>query len=221
MAAPRNSRAALAARTTRSFSVRPGIEIRATGDLTLDGRLESDAWRFEERRACSLCVRAMICASIVRCRMVSTAVTRHNGFLLTLTATPGATGSWPALTSMPPIRWGCCDAPGLAGRTGNFDIAAGIITPSSTTPRMVRTGTGTIEVAAAGNIRFGNQASVLYTAGVVGDGIRLGGAGSLKSRVPHARRRHQHQRAVATSMGAQSNQLVTDWLWRTGRGGGT
>jgi filamentous hemagglutinin len=117
-----------------------------------------------------------------------------------------------------------------ADRDGDFFIAPG--NPSATpggvsTFRMVRTGTGSIEVAAAGDFILGNRASVLYTAGrASADGVRLGtgavglggraypvGGGDIRLLV-----QGDIVGADASGPAAQfTNQLVTDWLWRVGK----
>lgn len=86
-------------------------------------------------------------------------------------------------------------------------------------PRMVRTGTGSIDIAASGNLVLANQASVIYTAGVRGAGIELdspqsaGGLGGLG----YPERGGDIRIAVGRDIiGAPSTQLFTDWLLRTG-----
>ncbi len=199
------------------FAVRPGIEVRASGDLTLTADWNLNPWRFGDQPG----VLTLRAGDDLRFdRSLSDGfdnITGANNFLLTSTA-----DSWSYrliagsdFNAADPL--GLLDVSALTGRTGNFEIAAGIVSPTNSTPRMVRTGTGSIEVAAAGNISFGNQASVLYTAGIVGDGIPLGGAASLDNRAYPTRGGDITMRAGGNIQGAQSNQLVTDWLWRAGR----
>lgn len=113
---------------------------------------------------------------------------------------------------------------------GNFVIAAG--NPSNnagivSTFRMVRTGTGSIDVAASGDFRLGNRASVLYTAGAASPTGTLIGTGSvgLGGRVYPVRGGDISIAVLGDIIGGDpqaaangfGNQLVTDWLWRSGK----
>lgn len=108
--------------------------------------------------------------------------------------------------------------------SGSFRIAPG--TPSRATasaqaapvPVLVRTGTGRIDVVAARNFELGNRASVLYTAGRASDlGVRLSNAGGLGGRAYPTGGGDISIRAGNDVIGAATNQLVTEWLWRTGQ----
>jgi len=91
---------------------------------------------------------------------------------------------------------------------GDFKLAAG---------QLVRTGTGSIDVAAAGDIELADQKSVIYTAGhnattlpdtefqVPAKAVYPTGGGDLRLR------------AGGDIVAAPSSQLVTDWLYRQGR----
>ncbi len=114
--------------------------------------------------------------------------------------------------------------------SGDVVIAAGNPSSSSATVstfRMVRTGNGSIDVAASGDFILGNRASVLYTAGLasstgalLGTGaIGLGGrgypvdGGDIRLSV-------DGDIVGANALGPATdftNQLVTDWLWRVGK----
>ena len=110
---------------------------------------------------------------------------------------------------------------------GSVSVASGGLSNSSaggaSTPTMIRTGTGSIDIAAAGDLKLGNQASVIYTAGAgysgsvaTGDGTTLDpylglpvlsypvGGGSVSINVGQ------------NVLGATSDQLFTNWLWRSG-----
>jgi len=82
----------------------------------------------------------------------------------------------------------------------------------------VRTGNGRIDVSAAGDLVFGNQASVIYTAGVATDGIRLPQRGDLGNRTYPDQGGDVEVRVGRDIIGPNSDQLFTAWLWRTGRG---
>lgn len=118
----------------------------------------------------------------------------------------------------------------VAGSTGNIELAAGTVDAGTRAPApiMVRTGTGSIDIAAAGDLEFGvspitgqagtNRASVIYTAGEnSGAGVALPelsnlayptGGGNININVG------------GDILGAPTNQLVTSWLWRAGQAPG-
>ncbi|MDE2450942.1 MAG: filamentous hemagglutinin family protein [Gammaproteobacteria bacterium] len=104
---------------------------------------------------------------------------------------------------------------------GSVSVAAGLLNPGTQT--MIRTGTGSIDIAAAADLKLRNQASVIYTAGAgytgsvaTGDGTTLDpylglpvlsypvGGGNVSINVGQ------------DVLGATSNQLFTNWLWRSG-----
>ena len=89
--------------------------------------------------------------------------------------------------------------------------------PAPYTPTMVRTGDGFIDVSASGNFLLGSQASLLYTAGVAGDGISLPGrVGSLQGRAYPTDGGDIQIAAGGDVTGAVTNQFVNAWLWRVG-----
>lgn len=113
---------------------------------------------------------------------------------------------------------------------GGISLAPGTISSGNVRPRLVavRTGTGSIELASAGDITLGNRASVIYTAGRdTGEGIRLGtGRGTLENR-PYPQQGGDISidaggtlRGVAPDLAwdtsAYGNQLITPWLYRQG-----
>ena len=107
------------------------------------------------------------------------------------------------------------------------------ITGGATAPTMIRTGTGSIEIAAGADLTLGNgtnQAAVIYTAGVpysgptatvsdndlgfstytFGQGLSYPvGGGDVSINVGE------------DVIGAPNNQLFTNWLWRSGESGGS
>ena len=114
-------------------------------------------------------------------------------------------------------RIGCRRSPHVArGRRGTL--------PSRPTQapgfRSIRTGTGSIEIAAAGNIELGNAASTIYTAGIMTEGVNYPGRGAsvaeLGGRMYPDRGGDIRIHAGRDVIGAPTNQLVTDWLWRVG-----
>ena len=114
-----------------------------------------------------------------------------------------------------------------AGLTGDVYIAPGLLLDPNNPfgmctpvcgPTVVRTGTGFIDLAAGRDVVLGNQASVVYTAGTgdlrglplydtdsnfLGLAYPTGGGNVTVS-------------AGRDVVGAPSDQLYTDWLWRAG-----
>ncbi len=89
------------------------------------------------------------------------------------------------------------------------------------TPNMVRTGDGFIDVSASGDFTLGDQASLLYTAGVANGSasaiVLPGRTGSLQGRA-YPTNGGDIQIAVGGNvLGASGNdQFVNSWLWRVG-----
>ncbi len=109
----------------------------------------------------------------------------------------------------------------LAIGGGNIEMAAGTpdtqfhMIPSEV---MVRTGTGNIDLAAAGDLKFGNRASVIYTAGQdSGQGIPLLELANLAYPTAGG---NISINVGGDIVGAPTNQLVTSWLWRAGQAPG-
>jgi hypothetical protein len=101
----------------------------------------------------------------------------------------------------------------------NLTVAPGKISTATQppVPVMVRTGTGDIDIAASGNLVLGNRASVVYTAGANSmRGIALDGLGTNLRLYPD-RGGDIEVDVGGNVVGARTNQLVTDWLWRTGQ----
>jgi hypothetical protein len=91
---------------------------------------------------------------------------------------------------------------------GNFNLAA---------DKLIRTGTGSIDIAAAGDMNLANQKSVIYTAGhdapVLPD---TEFKAPVKAAYP-TEGGDLSLRAGGNIIAAQSNQLITDWQYRQGK----
>ncbi len=109
----------------------------------------------------------------------------------------------------------------LSPDSGDVRLAAGRISTnpmSASDVRSIRTGTGDIEIVAARDFELGNSASVVYTAGVASVGVNIVGPGGLGIGNRYPERGGDVSISAGRDVrGAVSNQLVTDWLWRTGR----
>jgi len=207
-----------------TFSVLPGIEIDAPGDLHLASAWDLSTWRFGPQGTVpgALTIRAggnlYVDASLSD---GFPGFDPYYGYQLT----PGFGASWSYrlvagadFSSSQPLAVRGGSGPALA--SGDVVVARGI--PSDLNgvngPTVIRTGTGFIDIAAARDLVLSNQASVIYTAGAASaQGLELFdtdsgfqgqsypvGGGSVLITVG---------RDVT---GAVSNQLFSDWLWRAG-----
>jgi filamentous hemagglutinin family protein len=96
--------------------------------------------------------------------------------------------------------------------TGSLTVAAGA--PGAMT--MIRTGTGAINIAAAGDVKLTNSDSVIYTAGVADSGVTFRGRGQLAGLLYPTEGGDISISAGRDLVGAQTGDLVTNWLWRVG-----
>jgi filamentous hemagglutinin len=217
--------------TAANFHLLPGIEIvtdENAPDLHLSSTWDLSNWRFNGeagvltlRAAGSLFLDASLSDGFNGVRDLTTNVLpvlrTDDSWSYRLVAGADGGSADPLATSVDPAAGGILLAPGT--------ISEGSLRPK---PIAVRTGTGTIELAAAGDITLGNRAAVIYTAGRdTGEGIRLGGVQpSLQNRAYP-----QHGGDISVSAGgavrgvspdlrgdltAYGNQLITPWLFRTG-----
>ncbi|SFW38994.1 filamentous haemagglutinin family protein [Nitrosovibrio sp. Nv17] len=205
--------AAIASRLGRvgdaAFHVRPGIEVRASGDLTLG----SD-WNLGASRASGE-------PGMLTLRVAGNLNLNGNlsdGFNV---ATPCSSASCSSGTITPATllagdSWGyrlvagadvdAADPLAVRPGAGDVTLAAG---------KLVRTGTGDIRIVAGGDIRLANNQAVIYTAGRAADVVagftvpanaqfsQGGGDVSLK--------------AAGDIVGSPSTQLYSNWLFRQGK----
>ena len=208
---------AVAGQSGLNVSVVPGIEIESSVDLTLATAWDLSTWRFNG------------VAGILTLRSAGNLIfdqSLSDGFdgvgSFTLPTTPGPSWSYRLvagadlnasnLMAVVPLA-------ALPSGEGNVVLAAGIPDGGSVNnppvPNMIRTGTGSISIAAAGDLQFGNQASVIYTAGEASSGgIPLDGLQDLAYPTGGG---NISISVGGDILGAPTNQLVTAWLWRTGQ----
>lgn len=214
--------AALSGNSGLNVSVLPGIEIQSAGDLTLATNWDLSTWRFNGAPGI-LTLRAG--GNLFVQKSLS------DGF-------NGVTGAAAfVLPSQPDQSWSyrlvagadlrasnlmAIEPTGTLAGSGNIEIAPGITegglhkTPAQV---MVRTGTGNIDIAAAGDLEFGNRASVIYTAGQDSNaGVALPELASLAYPTAGG---NINVNVGGDILGAPTNQLVTSWLWRAGQPPGT
>jgi filamentous hemagglutinin len=222
---------ALKGTSALNVSVVPGIEIQSmanpalglTGDLTLGTNWDLSSWRFNGAPGI-LTLRAAGNLSIQQSLSDGfNGVTGADAFVL-----PGvADRSWSyrliAGADLSASDLLSVESPSvLAAGTGNIQISPGRIEGGFQTtpiPVMIRTGTGNIDIAAAGDLQFGNRASVIYTAGQdSGLGIPLPELANLAYPTAGG---NININVGGNIIGAPTNQLVTSWLWRAGQPPGT
>ncbi len=204
---------ALADSSNLNVSVVPGIEIQSTGDLTIPTAWDLSQWRFGTT------------AGILTLRAAGNLIVEgslSDGFngatTMVLPTTPGPSWSYRLVAGADLTASDVMDVLPLSAvpGSGNLEIAGGQVDTINSAPQpvMIRTGTGAIDIAAAGDLTFGNRASVIYTAGEnSGVGIPLSGLGNL------AYPTNGGNISISVGgdiIGAPTNQLVTSWLWRIG-----
>lgn len=198
----------------------PGLEIAAAGDLVLEAGWDLSQWRFNDRAG----VLALRASGDLRIeRSLSDGFAGLDAFVLPDQATESwsyrlVAGADRASADVLAVLAGS----GLPAGKGSLAIAPGdfistdIFQPSDF--RMIRTGTGDIRIRTARDLELGNQASVIYTAGVAGPGIRLDDEFAGLGNLPYPTGGGDIDiRAGGDIRGAISTQLFTDWLWRAGR----
>ena len=186
-----------------SFHLRPGVEIRSTGDLTL-----ANDWNLGASRSAGE-------PGMLTLRAAGDLKLNSNlsdGFNA---ATPFSSGITPAAL-LAGDSWGyrlvggadidAADPMAVKPDGGDAALAAG---------KLVRTGTGDIHIAAGGDIKLADGESAIYTAGRIADAVdgfatpanaqfsQDGGNISLA--------------ALRNIVGTPSAQLYSNWLFRQGR----
>ena len=221
--------AALKGNSGLNVSVLPGIGIQSrantalglNGDLTLATPWDLSTWRFNGapgiltlRAAGNLLIQQSLSDGF-------NGVTGSDAFILP--SVPDQSWSYRLIAgadlNASNLMAVAAPSPGATSAAiGNIEIAAGTLegglqrTPA---PVMVRTGTGNIDIAAAGDLQFGNRASVIYTAGQdSGLGIALPELANLAYPTAGG---NININVGGDIQGAPTNQLVTSWLWRAGQ----
>jgi filamentous hemagglutinin len=211
--------AALKGTSTLNVSVVPGIQIQSAGDLTLGTDWDLSTWRFNGAPGI-LTLRAG--GNLLIQQSLSDGfdgIAGAGAFVLPSIADHSWSYRLIAGANLGASDLMAVESPGsLASGTGNVELAAGVIEAGrqkTPVPVMVRTGTGYIDVAAAGDLQFGNRASVIYTAGQnSGSGIPLPELADLAYPTAGG---NIDVNVGGNIIGAPTNQLVTSWLWRAGQ----
>ncbi|MEL6369060.1 MAG: hypothetical protein AAFQ16_13995, partial [Pseudomonadota bacterium] len=160
------------------FILRPAIAIESTGDLTVDSEFNLFEWRFGDDAPGVLTLRAG--GNLLFNESLNDGFTNASTHTLERTSE-----SWSYklvagadLDAVDPL------ATNASSESGDIVLAPG--TPGAgrrgATYTLIRTGTGNIDLAAARDVVFGNQASVIYTSGIATDGVALSSRGDLGNR---------------------------------------
>ena len=193
-----------------TFSVAPGIEVDSSTGLTLNSDWDLSQWRFGTNGNTPGVLTLRSSGDLVFNGSLSDG---FSGGANSNTLLPLGSGSWTyRLASGADLS--SANALAVSGN-GNFVLSAG----NSAQKKVIRTGTGSIDIASGGSFTLGNQQSVIYTAGAAGPGVTLplrpqqGGLGGLAYPTSGGDISIDVQGSI---VGARSNQLYTNWLWRTG-----
>ncbi|MBI5462534.1 MAG: filamentous hemagglutinin family protein [Gammaproteobacteria bacterium] len=208
------------------FVIRPGIEIRSPGDLRLSADWNLNAWRFNDQPG----VLTLRAGGDLNIGNPATSTTRSStgalsdGFASATTTTsstsvvlPGASWSYRLVAGADQASADVLAVHALDDlpNGGDFKLANGTYSAIAPQTRVVRTGTGDIDIAAAQDFILGNAASVVYTAGEASGGIKLSALGATREYPDNGG--DVRVRAGRDARGVEGNQLVTHWLFRAGR----
>ncbi len=225
-----------------TFSVIPGIEITSSGDMNLVTTWDLSpqnvgpngyTWRFGPNGDIpgALTLRASGSLNLLASLSDGFAGTYiYGGYSLL----PGTGPSWSYrlvggadLSASAPLAVQTANALASAGLNGDVTVAPGLpLDPNNPYglcnpicgPTVVRTGTGFIDIAAGRDVVLGNQASVVYTAGVADpQGLSVADPESnFQGLAFPTGGGNVSVSAGRDVVGAPSDQLYTDWLWRAG-----
>ncbi len=138
--------------------------------------------------------------------------------VFTLPATAGRTWSYRLIAGADLLASDVMQLGASTAGSGTIKISGGVISGGQAArPVMVRTGDGRIDVAASGDLILDNRAALIYTAGLnSNEGIPLDQL-SVGVR-PYPERGGDIQvTTLGNIQGAPTNQIVSEWLWRTGQ----
>ena len=193
------------------FQMRPGVTIESAGDLTVADDINLFNWRFGDA-AGVYTLRAA--GDLLFDASLSDAFDTPTSDLLTYSG-----DSW-SYRLVAGADLAAAD-PMQTARALSGDLVVAPGTPGSgrrgATFTLIRTGNGDIDIAAARDIVLGNQASVIYTAGIATDGVVFPRRGDTGNRTYPDQGGDLSLTAGRDIVGAVSDQLFTSWLWRTGR----
>ncbi len=203
-----------------SFHVRPGVEVRSTRDLTVSAAWNLNEWRFNDepgvltlRAPGNLKINANLSDGFTSALTNTSLNLQASGESWSYRLAAGAD-----LQAADPLAVQQLNQ--LAVGTGSFTLGGGTVATGQALPalRVIRTGTGDIDIAAGRDLVLTNAASVIYTAGhAAADGVPLGASGQLGNRPYPVNGGDLRLHAGGDMLGAPSDQLITAWLFRSGR----
>ena len=238
----------------------PGVELDNAGDLTLAADWDMSAWRFNngsgsltEPGILTLRASGNLNFGVINATTgVSTTASLSDGFAsaTSFAILPVGSASWSYRLVAGADVTGANVLAVNNGGTGNVMLAPGSYipgtppytdrrgnyhagTPSTTNFEMLRTGKGSIDVAAGGGLYLGNSNSMIYTAGqqinlpvnlasnTANKALFTNGGGDINIAVKGDISAVGLPDANGLSTGSAVNQLITDWLWRQGSTGGS
>lgn len=231
--------AAIASRLGMSgtgMKVLPGIQITSTGDLALSSDWNLSAWRFNGLPG----ILTLKAAGNLKFGAAGATASLSDGFQTVSTGntsdyTLTNDSSWSyrlvAGSDSSAANVMAVQSSAALGNSGNVILAGGtaaitksnrgivtVVSPAK--QEMIRTGTGSIDIAAGGSLDLGNRDSVIYTAGqsvavpvTVHDTSAAFTSGGGDVNI-HVGGDINATYGDGTTPGSAVNQLVTDWLWR-------
>jgi filamentous hemagglutinin len=202
----------------------PGIEIDSNQSLTLTTDWDLSAWRFGGA-AGVLTLRSA--GDLIFDGSLSDGFTGTTGAAAYILTSTGPSWSYRLVAGadlsssnpmavQPSYEFSSGTLPVATYGSGSLLVAAGIgggLNPAMT---MIRTGTGSIDIAAAGDVTLTNSDSVIYTAGIAANGITYSDRGQLEGLLYPTEGGDITISAGQDVVGALSADLVTNWLWRVG-----
>ena len=202
----------------------PGIEIDSNQTLALSSPWDLSTWRFNGaagaltiRSAGDLNINASLSDGFTGTAGALADVLTSTGSSWSYRLVAGADLASSNVMAVQPTYAFSSSSPASLG-TGSLTVAGGA---SNLAETMIRTGTGSIDIAAAGNVWLTNQDSVIYTAGIAETGINYKargefGTGGLLYPTEGGDISISAGNDVGYIPGAFSTDLVTNWLWRVG-----
>lgn len=204
-----------------SFKVVPGIEIRSSGNLTLNAVWDLVTWRYGVDKS----------PGVLTLRAAGNVLVNNDltdGFAagsIKLSDIGAPNVSVPDMLQTG-LSWGYNIAAGAdLAAADQRTVLAGTGDVSLLAAKKIRTGTGDIDIQAGRDIKYGNDKSVIYTAGrAVAEATDAASRWGFKRALVGTRFYAEYPvdggditlAAGRDIAGAPTTQLVTDWLLRTG-----
>lgn len=220
-----------------AFHVLSGVEIRSTGDITLGTGAATTDWDLGNsaaggepgvltlRAGGNLNIHSNLSDGFSSAIAVGTGTNPAIPTVLPNTVRGGRSWSYNLVAGADAAS---ADVMGTQAGAGTFKLGTGTLDAddnlqSAGVGKLIRTGTGDIRVAAGRNIRFTSKDSVIYTAGRESDPLSDYQNPSGPSNIANPRAFFTqdggdiHMVARGDVSGVRSEQLYSEWLWRTGR----